>query len=214
MERNPEWRGDEPGFDEIQYIKYGSQDAVERALHARRDRHGRSRSRRRRSSGSARSRTSRRCRARRRLHAARVQPVLRGGLPGRRVQPGGPGARGAPGDRLRGRPRAHQRRSPRKETSFVANGDPALVLQVVLRRARADLSVRPGAGEPDPRRRRLGRQRRRAAHEGRRGALVRPLRALGVAVQHPGGEAGRGDGAARSASSSTSRSSASTSSTS
>ncbi len=32
MERNPEWQGSEPAFDEIQYVKYGSQDAVERAL--------------------------------------------------------------------------------------------------------------------------------------------------------------------------------------
>ena len=32
MERNPEWRGEEPAFDEIQFIKYGTQDAVERAL--------------------------------------------------------------------------------------------------------------------------------------------------------------------------------------
>ena len=32
MEKNPEWRGDEPAFDEVQYIKYGNQDGVERAL--------------------------------------------------------------------------------------------------------------------------------------------------------------------------------------
>ncbi len=32
MEVNPEWRGDPPGFEEIQFIRYGSQDAVERAL--------------------------------------------------------------------------------------------------------------------------------------------------------------------------------------
>ena len=32
MERNPEWRGEEPGFDELQFIKYGTNDAVERAL--------------------------------------------------------------------------------------------------------------------------------------------------------------------------------------
>ncbi len=32
MERNPEWRGEEGGFDQIEYIKYGNQDAVERAL--------------------------------------------------------------------------------------------------------------------------------------------------------------------------------------
>ncbi len=32
MEVNPEWRGDAPGFEELQFIRYGSQDAVERAL--------------------------------------------------------------------------------------------------------------------------------------------------------------------------------------
>jgi peptide/nickel transport system substrate-binding protein len=32
MERNPNWRGDRPAFDELQWIKYGSADAVERAL--------------------------------------------------------------------------------------------------------------------------------------------------------------------------------------
>ena len=32
MERNPYWRGDPGPYDQIQFIKYGSQDAVERAL--------------------------------------------------------------------------------------------------------------------------------------------------------------------------------------
>jgi peptide/nickel transport system substrate-binding protein len=32
MELNPEWRGAQPAFGELQYIKYGNQDAVERAL--------------------------------------------------------------------------------------------------------------------------------------------------------------------------------------
>ena len=32
MERNPEWEGEEPAYDEIQFIKYGTEDAVERAL--------------------------------------------------------------------------------------------------------------------------------------------------------------------------------------
>ena len=32
LSRNPNWRGEKPKFDEIQYIKYGSEDAVERAL--------------------------------------------------------------------------------------------------------------------------------------------------------------------------------------
>ena len=30
MEKNPEWQGEEPGFDEVQYIKYGNQDADRR----------------------------------------------------------------------------------------------------------------------------------------------------------------------------------------
>jgi peptide/nickel transport system substrate-binding protein len=32
MERNPEWTGDEPNFDEVQFVKYGNEDAAERAL--------------------------------------------------------------------------------------------------------------------------------------------------------------------------------------
>jgi peptide/nickel transport system substrate-binding protein len=32
MERNPEWRGEAPAFEEVQFIRYGSGDAVERAL--------------------------------------------------------------------------------------------------------------------------------------------------------------------------------------
>jgi peptide/nickel transport system substrate-binding protein len=32
MVPNPEWRGEEPEYDELQFIKYGTSDAVERAL--------------------------------------------------------------------------------------------------------------------------------------------------------------------------------------
>jgi peptide/nickel transport system substrate-binding protein len=32
LEPNPEWEGEQPNFDEIQFIKYGNEDAVERAL--------------------------------------------------------------------------------------------------------------------------------------------------------------------------------------
>ena len=32
LEVNPEWDGDQPQFDEIQFIRYGNEDAVERAL--------------------------------------------------------------------------------------------------------------------------------------------------------------------------------------
>ena len=42
------------------------------------------------------------------VHAARVQPLQQAELPGREVQPGRPGPHGAPGDRLRDRPQAHQ----------------------------------------------------------------------------------------------------------
>ena len=101
-------------------------------------------------------------------------------LPRGEVQPGGPGQDRAPGDRLLARPRADQRdldpghllRRPRHA---------AVVLQVVLRGPGAGLPLRPRARQPVARRCGLGPQRRRRAREGRRGALVRPLRALGVA---------------------------------
>ena len=52
-----------------------------------------------------------------RVHPARVQPLPGEGVPGRGVQPGDPGTRGAPGHRLRHRSRADQRdrrrRAPR-----------------------------------------------------------------------------------------------------
>ena len=110
MERNPEWRGEEPGFDEIQFIKYGTEDAVERALSLgeidfdHRGPAGDVRAPRRRAEhrdGPQRLDLA--------LHGARLQPLLGGELPGRGVQPGGAGPDRAPGDRLRDRPRADQR---------------------------------------------------------------------------------------------------------
>ena len=89
-------------------------------------------------------------------------------------------------------------RSPPAGTSFPAPRDPAVLLQVVLRgsppqdypydpdKAKQILDDAGWAG-----------QRRRPADQGRRGALVQPLRALGVAVQHPGGEADRRGGQGR-----------------
>ena len=32
MEKNPHWQGEEPAYDEIQFVRYGTQDAAERAL--------------------------------------------------------------------------------------------------------------------------------------------------------------------------------------
>ena len=88
------------------------------------------------------------------------------------------------------RPRAEQR--DREPGDVVRRPRPAaVVLQGVLRGPGAGLPLRPGAGEPDPRRRGLGAERRRDPREGRRGRLVRPLRALGVARRHPAGEADR-----------------------
>ena len=134
-----------------------------------------------------------------------LQPLLRGGLPGGEVQPGGAGPDDPPGDRLRDRPRADQR--DRHPGHGVRRPRPAaVVLQGLLRGARAGLPLRPGDGEPDPRRGGLGAERRRHPREGRRGRLVRPLRALGVAVHGPDGEADRRADRRRSGSSSTSRS--------
>ena len=38
MDQNPEWRGEPQPFDQLEFIKYGTQDAVERALQPRRGR--------------------------------------------------------------------------------------------------------------------------------------------------------------------------------
>ena len=88
------------------------------------------------------------------------------------------------------RPRANQRdRRPRHLVR--RERDPARVLRVVLRGAGADLPLRPGSRQPDPRRRGLGHGRRRRPREGRRDPLLRPLRALGVQCHDPDGEADR-----------------------
>ena len=148
-----------------------------------------SRSRSRPSGGSARTRTSRRCRAR-----TRATPQLAFNLCPEELCPDAVFNPAVQELEVRqaiaygSRPRAHQR--DRGQGHRVRRQrDPAVLLQAVLHRARADLPVRPGAGEPDPRRRRWGRQRRRAAHQGRRDALVRSLRPLRVELQHPGRDA-------------------------
>ena len=184
MERNPEFRGDAPAFDEVQYIKYGTQDAVERALQLgevdmvmevsdeqlRAPRLGAEhRDGEQRLAG---------------LHRARLQPLPRGVLPGREVQPGGPGRRGAPGDRLRDRSRAHQRDRRPQHLIHRPTGSCPEFYKSFYEIPEQDYPLDVEPGQPDPRRRRLGDGRRRRAREGRRAARVRPLRALGVAVQH------------------------------
>ena len=108
MTRNPNFRGEKPKFDEIQWIKYGNTDAVDRALtlgeidvvpevaeasFARLEK----------------AKNVKACQFRLAVvHAARVQPLQQEELPGREVQPGGSGRHRAPGDRLRDRSQAHQ----------------------------------------------------------------------------------------------------------
>ena len=138
MEPNPEWRGEAPNFDEIQYIKYGTEDAAERAL----------------TLGEVDVITEVQPTTFERLgeepnvdtiRAASpsytelgVQPLLGGGLPRRRVQPGRPGRGGAPGARPHDRPRARQR-DLRAGDLVRGERDPAAVLPDVLRDARAAL---------------------------------------------------------------------------
>ncbi len=94
MERNPEFRGEPPAFDEIQFIKYGTQDAVERALQLGEIDMIVEVELERTSSGSRRSRTSRRSRAPRPSYTrARLQPLPGADLSRREVQPGDAGRR-------------------------------------------------------------------------------------------------------------------------
>ena len=72
-------------------------------------------------------------------------------------------------------------------TSFPATGSCRRSTSRSTRCRRDDYPYDPEKAQADPRRRRLAARRRRPADQGRRGALVQPLRALGVAVQHPGG---------------------------
>ena len=118
----------------------------------------------------------------------------------------------APGDRLRDRPRAHQRDLRRWAPRSSATASCRRSTSRSTRCPEQDYPARRRAGEPDARRRRLGRTTATSRARRTARALVRPLRALGVAVRHPGGEADRRDGRRRSGSSSTSRWSAPTSS--
>ena len=185
----------EPAFDEIQFIKYGNQDAVERALQLGEIdmvRRGRARAT---SPASATSRTSRRSQRRRPpTPSSRSTSARSDYCPDAKFNP-------AVQDRDVRQAIAYAIDRERineiaaRDTSFAGHGILPDVLQVVLRAARAGLPVRPRPwrnqilddagwvmGDDGVR------------DEGRRAARVRPLRALRVAVQHPGGEAGRRGG--------------------
>ena len=106
------------------------------------------------------------------VHAARVQPLPEADLPGREVQPGGPG------------PRPCARRSPTRSTASGSTRSPPAAprssatgscpsfYKSFYEQPAQDYPLRPRQGEPDPRRRRLEdgrrrRPRRRAARSSR-----------------------------------------------
>ena len=143
------------------------------------------------------------------VHAARVQPLLGGELPGREVQPGGPGPDRAPGDRLRHRPRAGQRDLHARHV-VPGHGILPQYYKAFYEQPADDYPYDPDkanqmlddAGWARERRRDA---RRRTASR----AVVRPVRALGVAVRTSRRRSSSPSRRARSASSSRSRSSAS-----
>ena len=101
----------------------------------------------------------------------------------REVQPGGPGRHRAPGDRLRDRPRPHRQIGARG-TAFAGHGllpDFYKAFYTKPRRTIRSTSTRPTRCST----RRAGRRLRRHPHQGRPEAVVRPLRPLGVAPEHP-----------------------------
>ena len=182
--------GPKPEFDEIQFIKYGNQDAVERALQLGEiDLVAEVAADRLRAARRA-SRTSRRS-ARRRpsFTRARLQPLPGADLPGREVQPGRPG------------PRRCARRSPTRSTASASTRSPRAAPRSSATgscptstspstsspsRTTRSTSTRPTRCSTTPAGRRAATA---SATKGGETLVVQPLRALGVAVQHPGGEA-------------------------
>ena len=191
MERNPNFRGPEPKFDEIQFIKYGNQDAVERALQLGEvdmvvevsaasfarlgeqpnidDRQG--------SSPAYTELTFNLCPPK----PARTPSSTRRSRTARCAR------------RSRTRSTASgSTRSPPADTSFPAHGILPSFYKSFYEEPAQDYPYRPGARRSRSSTTPAGHgQRRRPRTKGDERALVQPLRPLGVAVQHPGGEAGR-----------------------
>ena len=183
MERNPNFRGRQPDFDEIQFIKYGNQDAVERALQL----------------GEIDMVAEV---AGRQLRAARREPNIetRHGPSPSFTQLAFnlcpedicPDAKFNPAVQDRTSARRSPTRIDRERineiaargTSFAGHGILPVVLQVLLRDAGAATTrstrTRRTRSSTTP----AGSDKATAsADEGRRRALVQPLRALGVAVR-------------------------------
>ena len=92
MEVNPEWRGDEPGFDELQFIRYGIAGRRRARPHASARSTSSPRSSRRPSSAWATQEGIETINSPTYAFTETgLQPLLGRGLPGREVQPGDPG---------------------------------------------------------------------------------------------------------------------------
>ena len=215
MERNPEWRGEAPAFDEIQFIKYGT-DRRRRA----RARPGRGRlrprGRGRRPSSASASRTDIETRAARRRPSytqLAFNLCSAENCPDAQVQPGGrrtSTVRQAIAYAI-DRERINEIADPRHLVRRATGSCPSFY-KSFYESPGAELPVRPRARQPDPRRRRLG-LNDDGVREKDGEALSFDLYVRSESHVHdPDGEADRRADAARSGSSSTSRWSAPTSS--
>ena len=195
MERNPNFRGPAPTFDQIQFIKYGNQDAVERALQlgevdiVAEVQAGELRT------ASATSRTSRPSQASTPAYTELAFNLCSAEIcPDAKFNP-------AVQDRAVRQAIAYAVDRERinaiaaRGTSFPGHGILPSFYKSFYQAARPGLPVRPGQGATRSSTTRAGHgQRRGPRTKGGERAVVQPLRALGVAVQHPGGEADRRGG--------------------
>ena len=164
-------------------IKYGNSDAVERALHARRDRHRSPRSSR---AAFARLGKTKNIKAIQRAVAvvhrsSRSTSARKKNCPDAKFNPAVQDvtvrqaiAYAIDRDRIN--------EIATRGTSFIGPRAAAQLLQGLLHQARAGLPARRRQGQPDARRGRLEAGRRRHPRQGRPEALVQPVRALGVAA--------------------------------
>ena len=181
MTRNPNFTGKKPAFDEVQWIKYGNSDAVDRALtlgeidivpevergelRAPRQDEGHQ--------GDQRAVAV--------VHAARLQPLHASKIcPDAKYNPAVQDvtvrqaiAYAIDRDRIN--------KIGARGTAFVGPRPAARLLQGLLHAAGAGLSARRRQGQPDARRGGLEEGLRRHPRQGRPEAVVRPLRPLGVA---------------------------------
>ena len=181
LEKNPNFRGPEPKFDEIQFIRYGNQDAAERALQVGEVDMVPEVS----AAGFARLGDQPNIDTFKASSPAYTQMAFNSCsvkiCPDANYNPAiqDTAVRQATAYAV-DRERINADRRPRHLVPWPRN--PAAVLQVVLRGPCPGLPLRPGEGEADPRRRRLASERGRPADQGQRGAQVQPLRPLGVAI--------------------------------